>query len=152
MIEITGQFILGILVNGISSIIGVLIAYLLREVYFKRKYAGWHIRVLQDSQQRVDRKISPGKSREIDEEPAELAVLLKGTASPYATLNCDILEEGIGSKLLIIDETAHKLVEQLPTFNIGKRVINHRVQRTYTIDLDKNPERNAARPTGFAPR
>ncbi|MBC8446147.1 MAG: hypothetical protein H8D78_00205 [Chloroflexi bacterium] len=64
----------------------------------------------------MSRKISAGKAREILEEPADLSVFLKGVVSPYAWVNCDIIEEG--RKIGLLQED--------------------RQNRVFTIDLDKN--------------
>ncbi len=142
----TAQFLLGLLVNAASSFLGVLAAYALREGYFKRRYADWRVRVIQGGAIRVERPISPGKAREIDDEPAELSILLKGTASPYATINCDILEVGRERGLLTVEDSAR------PFLKLGVFTLGRRYERTYVINLDRNPPREATRPPGLLPR
>ncbi len=146
MDTLTGQFLLGLIVNAASSFLGVLAAYALREGYFKRRYADWRVRVTQGDAVRVERRISPGKAREIDQEPAELSILLKGTASPYATINCDILEEGLARGLLRIEDSPR------PFLKLGIFTLGRRYERTYLIDLDHNPPREPTRPAGLSPR
>jgi len=61
------------------------------------------------------------KAKEILDEPADLSVFLKGVISPYALLNCDIIEEGERMGLLIRDN----------------------INRQFIVDLDKNPLRES---------
>lgn len=61
--------------------------------------------------------------------PADLSVFLKGVASPYGYVQCDIIQDGERLGLLKVDETR----EDLWRF---KRYIC----RVYTIDMDKNPQ------------
>ncbi len=114
ILQFIAQTILGEL---IVVIVGVLFAYGIKRQYDNWRYGRYRIRVIKNQQEKVNRPISPRKTQEILDEPADLAVFLKGVASPYGWIRCDILGEGQDLGLLIID----------------------REKREFIIDLDKNP-------------
>ena len=111
-----------LLQEGIAVIAGILFVLIVQNQWIKFKYGGWRVVIVQDGDQKVSRDISPGKVREIQTETSELAVFLKGVASPYAWINCDIIEHGETSGLLIIDKD----------------------KKCYTLNLDKNPPRRTS--------
>ena len=129
MDTVWSQLLLGFGVNILSSALGVVVAYLVGKLYFDRCYAGWHVRLLQGKELKLDRPISPRKAREIYDEPADLSVFLKGVASPYGYIQCDIIQDGERLGLLKVAETRRDLWR-------FKRYI----RRVYTIDMDKNPQ------------
>lgn len=96
---------------------GVLFAQFIYARWIKWRFGGWRVIVWQSGEEKLDRDISAPKLKEIQEEPAELAVFLKGVASPYAWINCDIIKDGEVRELLVID--------------LG--------DKTYTLNLDNNP-------------
>lgn len=114
ILDFIAQTILGEL---IVVVVGVLFAYGIKEQYNKWRYGRYRVRVLQNNQEVVNRPISPRKSQEILDEPADLAVFLKGVTSPYAWIKCDIISKGQEIGLLTID----------------------REKREFVINLDKNP-------------
>ncbi|CUS05071.2 protein of unknown function [Candidatus Promineifilum breve] len=130
----SGQFWLGLVVNILSSFLGVVVAYLMGKLYFDRCYANWHVRLIQNQEEKLDRPISPRKAREICDEPADLSVFLKGIASPYGFFTCDIIQDGEASGLLNVEEVRKD-------FRLFKRnIIRRYIRRIYTIDMDKNPK------------
>ena len=121
ILNFIAQTLLGELIVVIA---GVLFAYIIKEQYDKWRYGRYRVCILQDGQEKVNRPISPRKAQESLDEPADLAVFLKGVASPYAWIRCDIISEGQQIGLLTID----------------------RERREFVIDLDKNPPDGEARP------
>lgn len=115
----TFRFIIETLLQEIVVVIaGVLFAQFIYVWWVKYRYGGWRVIVWKREEEKLDREISPGKLKEIKEEPAELAVFLKGVASPYAWINCDLIKDGEALGLLVIDPE----------------------KKTYTLNLDKNPK------------
>lgn len=108
-----------LLAELIVVIVGVLIVQKAQKWFDKKRYGGWCVIVLREGKTILKRKISYTKLKEIQEEPAELSVYLKGVVSPYAWVGIDIIEDGEELDLVHID----------------------REKRTYTVDLDKNPQR-----------
>lgn len=101
----------------LAVIFGIGFTHLIRRRWDENRFGRWHVVIRQGGAQILDRKISVRKAKELLEEPSDLSVFLKGLVSPYATLNCDIIEVGKELGLLSVDLTA----------------------RCYVIDLDKNP-------------
>lgn len=108
---------LGVLTNFISTILGVLAAYVIRDHINERRFGRWRARVTRGGKEIGSRGISARKAEELLEEPAELSVFLKGVASPYGWINCDLVTDGLANGMLTIDHAG----------------------RVYTIDMDKNP-------------
>lgn len=108
--------------NLVASFLGVVFGigftFLIRKRWEEHRFGRWHAVIRQGGAQILDRKISVRKAREMLEEPSDLSVFLKGLVSPYATLNCDIIERGPEIGLLSVERSA----------------------RCYVIDLDKNPD------------
>ncbi len=102
----------------IVVIIGVLFANVIKARYDKWRYGGWSVSVIQHGREVVNRAISPRKAREILDESADLAVFLKGVASPYGWIHCDIISDGEKLGLLQVDRTG----------------------RHFTLNLDHNPD------------
>ena len=75
--------------------------------------------LLRNGEELLNRAVSVEKAKEILREPDELSMYLKGVASPYAWINCDILGEGKAMGLLREERTG----------------------RRFVIDLDRNPPR-----------
>jgi hypothetical protein len=120
LIEIS---IIAILQNLIASflavVFGIAFTQLVRCRWDEYQYGRWHVIIKENEVIKVNRAISVRKAKEILDEPADLSVFLKGIVSPYALLNCDIIEEGECLGLLIKDG----------------------VNRQFIVDLDKNPPR-----------
>lgn len=104
----------------LAVVIGIAFTYLVRRQWDRYRYGRWRVVVLKAGETKVDRPISVEKAKEILAEPSELSVFLKGVASPYGWINCDILDEGRKRGLLIEDH----------------------VKRVLTVDLDKNPKQS----------
>lgn len=102
----------------LAVVLGIAFTYLVRRQWEKRKYGDWRVVVRKHGKDEVDREISVDKAKEILHEPSELAVFLKGVASPYDWINCDILQKGVEVGLFVQDDQ----------------------QRRLLIDLDHNPK------------
>jgi hypothetical protein len=107
----------GLVQNFVWVIIAIFFVQYVQRAYDQWRYGNWRVIVHQKGKDLVDREISPGKVKEILAEAAEMSVFIKGVASPYGWINCDILTEGkrIG---LFVEEPGN---------------------RRLLIDLDKNP-------------
>lgn len=114
ILNFIAQTLLGELLVVIA---GVLFAYGIKRQYDNWRYGRWRIHLIHNNQLIVNRPISPRKAHDILDEPADLAVFLKGVASPYEWITCDILSVGEKVGLLTID----------------------RPQRLLIINLDNNP-------------
>jgi hypothetical protein len=101
----------------LAVVFGITFTYLVRRQWDRRRYGGWRVIVLKKGVTEVNREISVEKAKEILHEGSELAVFLKGVASPYGWINCDILQKGVAEKLLVRDDQ----------------------KRLLWIDLDRNP-------------
>lgn len=108
-----------ILAEIIVVIVGVLFAQVLYNRWVEWRYGRWRVVLRNDEGEILNRPISAGKVKEILNEESELAVFLKGVASPYEWINCDPLEEGRLNGLLNEDHE----------------------QRRFILNLDKNPPR-----------
>lgn len=105
----------------LAVVLGIAFAYLVQRRWDKRQYGGWRVVITKEGRPKVDREISVDKAKEILHEPSDLAVFLKGVASPYEWINCDILQEGVDVGLFVRADQ----------------------QRRLLIDLDRNPKRPA---------
>lgn len=121
MLGDVGSWLVAIMQNLVASflavVLGIAFTYLVRWQWDQRQYGGWHVVVTREGAIKVNREISVDKAKEILGEPSELAVFLKGVASPYGWINCDILQKGVEVGLFVRDDQ----------------------QRRLLIDLDRNP-------------
>ena len=101
-----------LLAELIVVIVGVVIAHLVLDNYVRWRFGNWRVIVKGDDVY-VDRPVSARKAQEVLEEPAELSVFLKGVVSPYLWIKCDIIEHGIDSGFLVVDERARVFVIDL---------------------------------------
>lgn len=127
ILDFITQALLGELIVVVA---GILFAYIIKKQYDNWRYGRYSVRILQNGEEKVNRPISPRKAEEVLNESADLAVFLKGVASPYGWINCDLISKGQAIGLLVID----------------------RQKRELLIDLDKNPEEEAAAPGKSADR
>lgn len=118
---VTG-WLIAIVQNLVASflavIFGIGFTFLVRRRWDQWKYGGWRVIVWKKGQREVDRDISVDKAKEILKEKSELSAFLKGVASPYGWINCDILQKGVEESLFVRDDQ----------------------KRLLTIDLDRNPK------------
>ena len=125
MNDIIWSFIIAISQNLIASFLAVVFGIAFTQFVLRRwdehRYGRWHVIIKKKEEIKVNRAISVRKAKEILDEPADLSVFLKGVISPYALLNCDIIEEGERLGLLIRDN----------------------INRQFIVDLDKNPLRES---------
>lgn len=112
----TGVFI-NLLSEFVVVVLGVLFAQYIRSRLDRRRFGGWQVIVKQLGKAVDVRPVSPGKIKQIHEIPEELSVFLKGVASGYGWINCDLVTDGRELGMLTED----------------------RFNRTYTIDMDRNP-------------
>lgn len=126
MNNLIGDSIIAILQNLIASflavVFGIGFTQFVRSRWDEHLYGRWHVIIKNKEEIKVNRAISVRKAKEILDDPADLSVFLKGIVSPYALLNCDIIEEGECRGLLIRDS----------------------VNRQFIVDLDKNPPRRGS--------
>ncbi len=97
----------------IIVVFGVLIAYLIQTTWIRWRYGKWHVIVTKGGKTLVNRDISAGKAKEILTESTDKAVFLKGVASPYEWINCDIVEEGVKCGLLVEDKKKRCMIINL---------------------------------------
>lgn len=108
----------------IVVVFGVLFALFVKNRWEKWRYGKWEVIVIKEEEEILHRKISPSKVKEILDEPAELSVFLKGVASPYEWIKCDLIE--YGEKLGLLHED--------------------RVNRRFVLNLDENRKSSKKQP------
>lgn len=112
-----GQWIVAVSQNLLASFLGVLLGLAFAHFYQERrerqKYGGWHVLVLKDGEEKLHRVIPVAKAKEIPLETPELSVFLKGVASPYGWINCDLIVKGKELGLLKIDNPQRRVVINL---------------------------------------
>lgn len=129
------------LVNVAAAFFGFLVAAGFRDrLYHRLRYGGWSVRLIKNGKVEVDRSISYRMSKEIQEEPADLSVFLKGVTSPYGRLECDILEKGEETGLLTIDRQAKTFtidldVDQNP--DLENTIVSHEVRLPFEAEPEK---------------
>lgn len=83
-----------LLAEFIVVVAGVLFAILIRDQIVRLRYGGWKVVIKQPGEKDHVRTITPGKAKEILDSEEDLSVYLKGVASSYGWLNCDLITEG----------------------------------------------------------
>jgi hypothetical protein len=106
-----------LIASFLAVVLGIAFTQFIGRRWEEHRYGRWHVVIKKKEEIKVNRAISVRKAKEILDEPADLSVFLKGVVSPYAFLNCDIIEEGERLGLLIRDN----------------------INRQFIVDLDKNP-------------
>ncbi len=119
-----------ILQNLIATAIGVIIGFIVDRLYQRRKdereFGGWHVEVVKEARPVVQRDISTRKAKEILTESADLSVFVKGVASPYGWINCDVIQN--------FEEAEEKRTPR------DRRLLHlDRENRWILINLDNNP-------------
>jgi hypothetical protein len=107
----------GLVQNFVWVIVAIIFVQVVQRAVDQWKYGKWRVVVYLRGVEKVNREISAGKVKEILAEPAELSVFIKGVASPYGWINCDVLTEGRKIGLLTEEKDNRRMV----------------------INLDKNP-------------
>jgi len=107
----------GLVQNFVWMLVAIFFAQFVQRAYEKWRYGNWRILVKRAGEELVNREISTGKVKEILSEPAEMSVFVKGVASPYGWINCDVLTIGKDNGLFV----------------------KNPIERRLVIDLDKNP-------------
>lgn len=111
------QWLAAISQNLTASFIGVLLglafAFFVREYWDRWRYGGWHVLVIKNGEEKVNRAISVRKAKDILREAADLSVFLKGVASPYGWITCDMTEKGKDCGLYNKDDARRRIVIDL---------------------------------------
>lgn len=97
----------------LAVIFGIAFTYAVRRRLDKRDFGGWRVIVRKQGKTEVDRDISVEKAKQILRESSDLAVFLKGVASPYDWITCDILQKGVESGLFVRDDQKRRLTVDL---------------------------------------
>jgi hypothetical protein len=116
-VDIRDWIVSGLLQNLLWVIVGVVFVSFIRDRLEYWRYGRWVVILKRHEEVILCRQVSPEKAHDILDDASEKAVFLKGIVSPYAYLNCDIIEVGPGLGLFAED----------------------RKTRRWVIDLDKNP-------------
>ena len=87
------EFIFQTLLGEVIVVIaGFILAKAILEKRDNRRFGGWRILVRDKSTELVNRPISVRKVKEILDDSADLSVFVKGVASPYCWIKCDIVD------------------------------------------------------------
>ena len=116
-----GQFLIqngvpifqNLLSDFISVVIAILVVQRLQMWWCKRKYGGWRVLVWCRNEKLIDRPVSHEKAKQVLTEEAELSVFLKGVASPFGPLKCDLVSTGTELGLLKVDNDKREFVIRL---------------------------------------
>lgn len=117
IVAISQNMLASALYSFFGVLLGIFVVDRFRRWCDRKRYGGWHVIVTKKGEALVDRPISIRKAKEVLDESSELSVFVKGVVSPYARLNCDILDKEKYPGLLIQDDA----------------------NRRFLVDLDKNP-------------
>ena len=127
------DFIYDLIFEVFIIIISVLLVTPIKKGIDKIRYHGWFVTIIKNGENKVNRPISYQKLKEIKNESAEMSVFIKGVASPYGFINCDILEDGLKQKIFIIDEENKKLI-----YDFDKQKKDKKGEKFYLeIDFEK---------------
>jgi hypothetical protein len=102
-----------LLAEFVVVVAGVLFVRFIQHQWQNWRFGGWRVIITREGAEVLKRSISPRKAREILDEDADLAVFIKGVASPYEWIHCDPLEEGLKNGLLVVDKPHRRLVINL---------------------------------------
>jgi hypothetical protein len=111
----------GLIQNFVWVIVAIAFVEFVQRTYDNWKYGNWRVIVKLKNEEKVNREISPGKVKEILAEPAEMSVYVKGVASPYGWINCDVLTEGKKLFLFVEDRENRKLIVDLDKNPVGEK-------------------------------
>ncbi len=82
----------------------------LKSWWQNKKYGGWKVIVKRPGNKNVVRQLSPNTVKRINEDEAEMSVLLKGVASGFGWINTDLITEGVKIGLLTINKNANEYI------------------------------------------
>ena len=108
-----------ILQEIIAIFFGLIIVGGLKELLIAILFGRWKAIVIKNSKKVVTRKVSSGKRYSMFREPSEKSVYMKGIASPYGHINCDILEECKKKGIFFEDKKKREMI-----FNFDKQKKN----------------------------
>ena len=98
----TANFFFGFILGGMVT--------KLWDIIQTNRHAGWTVILRHEAKTIIERRVSPRKIMNIFEEPADMAVFVKGVISPYGRIGCDPLEtEG----LIVQDERSQHIIIDL---------------------------------------
>ena len=92
--DIRDWLVSGLFQNLVWVVVGVFFVYFIRDRLEKWRYGGWVVLLKRGDKIILRRQVSHEKARDILDDASEKAVFLKGIVSPYARLNCDLIEVG----------------------------------------------------------
>ena len=124
-IQSVASIVLSLISEGVIVILSIFFAHFIKEKWEKRHYGGWKVIIRQHGENVSEVDISFRKAKEILQVPEELQVFLKGIASPFGWINCNLITEGRERGVLIED----------------------RRKKQFIIDFDKNPPPDRPEPT-----
>lgn len=108
------NFVLDTLIEEtLGVLIGIFLFDKIKNAWIEKKYGGWHVIIRKNGEEKVDRPVSAKKAKDILEEPADKVVFLKGVASPYGIITCDLLDEGTKKEVFVQDEENKKFIIDL---------------------------------------
>lgn len=112
-----------LIASGIASFFGVIFGVLVLQRYQRgqdeKKFGNWTVIVKRPGEKDVKRCIPIERAKLVLDDDSELSVYLKGIASPFGWINCDLVTEGVENKMLVRDNE----------------------HRTFIIDYACNPQR-----------
>lgn len=94
-------------------VFGVLFALTIQRGIEKVRYGNWQVQIWRKKAHVLHKNISSGKAKAILEIPEDMNVFLKGLISPFATLTCDLVDQGPALGLLKLDRKARRIVIDL---------------------------------------
>lgn len=104
----------GILTNLLSEflivVFGVLFANFIKNRIDAYRFGRWTVTVYDAGGEAHERPISPKKAQQILAVPEDKSVYLKGVASVYGRLNCDLITEGAKLGMLQENHNARQFV------------------------------------------
>lgn len=113
------QIVQALLSEFVAVILGIFFVHGLQRGWNQWRHGGWEVVIMREGKEVLRERISADRRKDFSVDRLSSRVYLKGLASSYDWLNCDLLVEG----------------EDLGLFCEDK------VNQEYVIDLDKNPER-----------
>lgn len=110
MTSISASIVANLLSEFLIVVIGVLFANFIKTRIDDYRYGGWRVTVIDSKGAEHTRAISPKKTQQILAIPEDKSVFLKGVASAYGRINCDLITEGVALGLLTEDRNARRFV------------------------------------------
>jgi hypothetical protein len=119
--EIPKLLVSGLIQNLVWVIVGILLVQSTKNLLDWLRFGRWSIVVIDQGIEKVNREITVRKARDILNEPAEMSVFVKGVASPYGWIKCDLFQEGTERGLFKQDSKQRQLIVDLDKNPCGER-------------------------------